>query len=188
MKQKNWAAVRTIVGGLRYDVPCRAVVAQTIWVRQSQLTNYLTRKQHLLSKRRDGAKEIKKVRHSDHPRSQCLAQERVCAGTEQLLAPPTASTPPPSTDSGTVHRADHARHDEETHLRGRVPPRGHNSYGTYESEVADPDAGPRVPQSPEPRPANVHRSAAGQSGAPPTMTRPSRSGHGISSPPPGRSR
>ena len=55
VEQKNWAIVRTVVGYHRYDTPPELLLLNRIWVLQSQLTNYFSPQQKLVSKVRNGA-------------------------------------------------------------------------------------------------------------------------------------
>ena len=79
------AVVRTIVGYLRYDTPAELVLLNTIWVLQSQLTNYFYPQQKLMSKERDGAKVIKKYDTATTPYHRALAHDRVCAEDRAIL-------------------------------------------------------------------------------------------------------
>ncbi|WP_368680367.1 transposase family protein (plasmid) [Rhodococcus opacus] len=94
VEQKNWAVVRTIVGYLRYDTPAELVLLNTIWVLQSQLTNYFYPQQKLMSKERDGAKVIKKYDTATTPFHRALAHERVCAEDRAILGDTHASINP----------------------------------------------------------------------------------------------
>ncbi len=85
VEQKNWAVVRTIVGYLRYDTPAELLLLNTIWVLQSQLTNYFYPQQKLMSKERDGAKVIKKYDTATTPYHRALAHDRVCAEDRAIL-------------------------------------------------------------------------------------------------------
>ncbi|RYF59830.1 MAG: transposase [Comamonadaceae bacterium] len=85
VEQKNWAVVRTIVGYLRYDTPAELVILNTIWVMQSQLTNYFYPQQKLMSKERDGAKVIKKYDTATTPYHRALAHDRVYAEDRAIL-------------------------------------------------------------------------------------------------------
>ena len=55
VEQKNWAIVRTVVGYHRYDTPAELLLLNRIWVLQSQMTNYFSPQQKLVSKVRNGA-------------------------------------------------------------------------------------------------------------------------------------
>ncbi len=75
VEQKNWAAVRQVVGYHRYDTASELLLINEIWQLQSKLTNYFYPQQKLVSKVRDGAKVSKKYdtattpfhRAIDHP-------------------------------------------------------------------------------------------------------------------------
>jgi len=58
-EQKNWAIVRTVVGYHRYDTPPEPLLLNKIWTLQSQMTNYFSPQQKLVSKVRNGAKVTK---------------------------------------------------------------------------------------------------------------------------------
>src|SRR5271168_5021565 len=60
VEQKNWSAVRALVGYHRYDTPAELVLLNKIWTWQSLLGNYFYPQQKLVYKARDGAKVIKK--------------------------------------------------------------------------------------------------------------------------------
>jgi len=60
VEQKNWAIVRTVVGYHRYDTTAELVLLNQIWVLQSQMSNYFSAQQKLISKVRDGSKVTKK--------------------------------------------------------------------------------------------------------------------------------
>lgn len=60
VEQKNWTAVRTLVGYYRYDTPAEVLLLNEIWQLQAKLTNYFYPQQKLVSKTRRGAKVSKK--------------------------------------------------------------------------------------------------------------------------------
>jgi Integrase core domain len=60
VEQKNWTAVRTVVGYHRYDTAAELLLLNEIWQLQSRLTNYFYPQQKLISKVRAGAKVSKK--------------------------------------------------------------------------------------------------------------------------------
>jgi hypothetical protein len=60
VEQKNWAAVRTLVGYHRYDTPAELVLLNKIWTLQALLSNFFYPQQKLVYKARDGAKIVKK--------------------------------------------------------------------------------------------------------------------------------
>ena len=79
VEQKNWAIVRTVVGYHRYDTPAELVLLNKIWVLQSQMTNYFSAQQKLISKVRDGAKVTKKYDTATTPHRRA---ERLTAVTD----------------------------------------------------------------------------------------------------------
>ena len=60
VEQKNWSAVRTLVGYQRYDTPAELVLLNKIWTLQALLSNFFYPQQKLVYKARDGAKIVKK--------------------------------------------------------------------------------------------------------------------------------
>lgn len=60
VEQKNWTAVRNLVGYYRYDTPAEVLLLNEIWQLQAKLTNYFYPQQKLVSKTRHGAKVSKK--------------------------------------------------------------------------------------------------------------------------------
>ena len=60
MEQKNWTAVRQLVGSLRYDTAGELLLLNKIWELQSLIGNHFYPRQKLISKVRDGAKISKK--------------------------------------------------------------------------------------------------------------------------------
>ena len=60
VEQKNWAAVRTLVGYHRYDTPAELLLLNKIWTLQASLSNFFYPQQKLVYKARDGAKIVKK--------------------------------------------------------------------------------------------------------------------------------
>ena len=97
VEQKNWAAVRTIVGYHRYDTAAELLLLNEIWQLQSRLANYFYPQQKLISKVRHGAKVSKKHdtaatpfhRAIDHP---TMTVERIVALTRtySLINPAAA--------------------------------------------------------------------------------------------------
>jgi hypothetical protein len=67
VEQKNWAAVRTMVGYHRYDTAPEMLLLNEIWQLQSLLTNYFYPQQKLVSKVRHGAKVTKKYDKATTP-------------------------------------------------------------------------------------------------------------------------
>lgn len=72
--------MRTVVGYHRYDTPAELALLNSIWVLQSQLTNYYLPQQKLISKVRRGAKVTKKY---DRPLTPHRRAERHTGVTEQ---------------------------------------------------------------------------------------------------------
>jgi hypothetical protein len=67
VEQKNWAAVRTVVGYHRYDTAPELLLLNEIWQLESKLTNYFYPQQKLIYKVRDGAKVTKKYDKATTP-------------------------------------------------------------------------------------------------------------------------
>ena len=67
VEQKNWTAVRQLVGYLRYDTPGELLLLNKIWALQSQIGNHFYPQQKLISKVRDGAKISKKYDKATTP-------------------------------------------------------------------------------------------------------------------------
>ncbi len=77
VEQKNWAIVRTVVGYHRYDTTAELVLLNKIWVLQSQMTNYFSAQQKLISKVRDGAKVTKKYDTATTPHRRSMTHTAV---------------------------------------------------------------------------------------------------------------
>ncbi len=60
VEQKNWTAVRTVVGYHRYDTAAELLLLNEIWQLHSKLANYFYPQQKLISKIRTGAKVARK--------------------------------------------------------------------------------------------------------------------------------
>jgi len=60
VEQKNWTAVRQLVGYLRYDTAGELLLLNKIWELQSLIGNHFYPRQKLISKVRDGVKISKK--------------------------------------------------------------------------------------------------------------------------------
>lgn len=86
VEQKNWAIVRTVVGYHRYDTEAELLLLNKIWVLQSQLTNYFSPQQKLISKVRNGAKVTKKYDVATTPCRRAEAHESVTTKTKTQLA------------------------------------------------------------------------------------------------------
>jgi hypothetical protein len=86
VEQKNWAIVRTVVGYHRYDTPAELFLLNTIWVLQSQLTNYFCLQQKLISKVRHGAKVSKQYDQATTPHRRAERHDAVCDEDKAILA------------------------------------------------------------------------------------------------------
>ena len=96
VEQKNWAVVRTVVGYHRYDASSELALLNEIWALQSQMTNYFSAQQKLISKVRDGAKVTKKYDTATTPHRRAERHEAVSDEDKAILA--DTYTPPPSND------------------------------------------------------------------------------------------
>ncbi len=85
VEQKNWAIVRTVVGYHRYDTPAELVLLNKIWVLQSQITNYFSAQQKLISKVRDGAKVTKKYDTATTPHRRSMTHTAVSDRDKAIL-------------------------------------------------------------------------------------------------------
>ncbi|WP_242676714.1 transposase family protein [Rhodococcus sp. ABRD24] len=94
VEQKNWAIVRTVVGYLRYDTPAELLLLNKIWVLQSNMTNFFSPQQKLISKVRDGAKVTKKYDTATTPHRRASAHPAVTADTKDALDAAYASVNP----------------------------------------------------------------------------------------------
>jgi hypothetical protein len=87
VEQKNWTAVRQLVGYLRYDTEAELLLLNRIWQLQGLIGNHFYPQQKLISKVRDGAKITKKydtaatpyARTTAHPDVQPLPKRRLRA-------------------------------------------------------------------------------------------------------------
>jgi hypothetical protein len=86
VEQKNWAIVRTVVGYHRYDTPAELLLLNKIWALQSQLTNYFSPQQKLVSKVRDGAKVSKKYDTATTPHRRAERHEAISDEDKAILA------------------------------------------------------------------------------------------------------
>jgi hypothetical protein len=86
VEQKNWAIVRTVVGYHRYDTEAELLLLNKIWALQSQLTNYFSPQQKLVSKVRDGAKVIKRYDVATTPYRRADAHASVTTDVKAQLA------------------------------------------------------------------------------------------------------
>ncbi|HZJ05254.1 MAG TPA: hypothetical protein VFD59_07265 [Nocardioidaceae bacterium] len=94
VEQKNWAVVRTVVGYHRYDTTAELVLLNEIWVLQSQMTNYFSPQQKLISKVRDGVKVTKKYDTATTPHRRAERHDAVSAEDKAILADAHASLNP----------------------------------------------------------------------------------------------
>lgn len=86
VEQKNWAIVRTVVGYHRYDTRAELSLLNEIWVLQTQMTNYFSPQQKLVSKVRDGAKITKKYDPPATPAVRAGRHEAVTAEDKKTMA------------------------------------------------------------------------------------------------------
>jgi hypothetical protein len=86
VEQKNWAIVRTVVGYHRYDTTAELLLLNEIWALQSQMTNYFSPQQKLISKVRDGAKVTKKYDTATTPHRRAERHDTVSAEDKAILA------------------------------------------------------------------------------------------------------
>ena len=86
VEQKNWAIVRTVVGYHRYDTEAELLLLNKIWALQSQLTNYFSPQQKLVTKVRDGAKVSKKYDVATTPYRRADAHKSVTKEVKAQLA------------------------------------------------------------------------------------------------------
>jgi integrase-like protein len=86
VEQKNWAIVRTVVGYHRYDTRAELLLLNEIWVLQTQMTNYFSPQQKLVSKIRDGAKITKKYDPPATPAMRAGRHEAVTAEDKKTMA------------------------------------------------------------------------------------------------------
>ena len=77
VEQKNWTAVRQLVGYLRYDTPGELLLLNRIWASQSLIGNHFYPQQKLISKVRDGAKISKKYDKAATPYTRVMGHADV---------------------------------------------------------------------------------------------------------------
>lgn len=94
VEQKNWTAVRQLVGYLRYDTEAELLLLNNIWVLQSLIGNHFYPQQKLISKVRDGAKVIKRYDPPQSPHARATAHPDVKALSKRRLAAKHASFNP----------------------------------------------------------------------------------------------
>jgi transposase InsO family protein len=86
VEQKNWTAVRQLVGYLRYDTDAEVLLLNKIWQLQGLLGNHFYPQQKLISKVRDGAKVSKKYDTAKTPYTRVAAHSDVGALPKRRLA------------------------------------------------------------------------------------------------------
>jgi hypothetical protein len=86
VEQKNWTAVRQLVGYLRYDTQGELLLLNKIWALQSMIGNHFYPQQKLVSKVRDGAKITKKYDTAKTPYARVSAHLEVKALPKRRLA------------------------------------------------------------------------------------------------------
>lgn len=86
VEQKNWSAVRKMVGYHRYDTAAELVLLNKIWVLQSSLANYFYPQQKLESKVRRGSKVTKKYDEATTPYRRAQRDATVTAEEVKHLA------------------------------------------------------------------------------------------------------
>jgi hypothetical protein len=86
VEQKNWTAVRQLVGYLRYDTQSELLLLNKIWALQSLIGNHFYPQQKLVSKIRDGAKITKRYDTARTPYARVTAHSEVKALPKRRLA------------------------------------------------------------------------------------------------------
>ncbi len=107
VEQKNWTAVRQLVGYLRYDTAGELLLLNKIWALQSLIGNHFYPQQKLISKVRDGAKISKKygtaatpyTRVITHPESRHCRNGGCPSSTTRSTLPPCNDRSRPSPTS-----------------------------------------------------------------------------------------
>ena len=99
VEQKNWTHVRQLVGYLRFDTEVELAVLNEIWELDGVYTNYLLAQQKLLSKKRDGAKVIKRYDKAATPHQRAAAHSAVSAASRKTMDQTMAHVRP-----GELHR------------------------------------------------------------------------------------
>ncbi len=94
VEQKNWTHVRELVGYLRFDADAELKVLNEIWELDHVLTNYLFAQQKLISKKRDGAKVIKRHDKAATPYDRTLAWNGLSAKDRTAMSKTMASIRP----------------------------------------------------------------------------------------------
>lgn len=86
VEQKNWTAVRQLVGYLRYDTAGELLLLNKLWVLQSLIGNHFYPQQKLISKVRDGAKISKKYDTAATPYTRVMAHPDVTTLPQRRLS------------------------------------------------------------------------------------------------------
>jgi hypothetical protein len=94
VEQKNWTAVRQLVGYLRYDTEAELLLLNKIWVLQSLIGNHFYPQQKLISKVRHGAKVTKRYDPAQTPHARTAAHRDVKTLPKRRLAAKHASFNP----------------------------------------------------------------------------------------------
>ncbi|WP_246541162.1 integrase [Mycobacterium spongiae] len=85
VEDKNWAIVHTVVGYHRYDTEAELLLLSKTWALQSELSNYFSPQQKLVSKVRVGAKVSKKY-DTATPHRRAEAHQKVTDEDKTILA------------------------------------------------------------------------------------------------------
>jgi hypothetical protein len=85
VEQKNWTAVRQLVGYLRYDTTAELELMNQIWALQSLIGNHFYPQQKLISKVRDGAKVSKRYDAAATPYTRVMRHQDVRALPKRRL-------------------------------------------------------------------------------------------------------
>ena len=94
VEQKNWTAVRQLVGYLRYDTEAELLPLNKIWALQGLIGNHFYPQQKLTFKVRDGAKITKKYDAATTPYGRTIAHTDVKALPKRRLRAQHASFNP----------------------------------------------------------------------------------------------
>ncbi len=85
VEQKNWSVVRQAVGYHRYDTPAELALLNELYALVRLQINFFSPQQHLMEKRRDGAKVIKRYDTARTPYQRILADDRIPIKTKTGL-------------------------------------------------------------------------------------------------------
>ncbi|MGH3966936.1 MAG: integrase catalytic domain-containing protein [Mycobacterium sp.] len=94
VEQKNWTAVRQLVGYLRYDTGAELLLLNKIWQQQALIANHFYPQQKLISKVRHGAKVAKRYDTAATPYARVIAHPDVTAMPKRRLTKQHASFNP----------------------------------------------------------------------------------------------